>query len=505
MTINKDILRAKAMEMFAIPGHYRLVAEDDTPAGQPVNRTFVWEDPESPETAVEIGLDLATGALVNADVKTLFCKGFLSQAAVSSPELAREMADGFVAHYVREADHYSWIETLHSTGYRFAYREEAGGLPLPYTGCEIVLDQQMENIRYRYHRRVAPLPEWPSRILQQHLIMDQILDQSRMELQIAAIPAQSGDMEAEFRLVYQLLSGMWLIDAVTGEDLYGAEHYALPPSYPLIPGNSENTRVKSESNALLNISEWENLLGIAPNELVLDKTEDDECLYLTYNLISMKPAGPESTTLSLHNYLNNKWAETVKQRKAPYRLEIEKTTGMLLRFHRYETGRQPQSGSLGRKECWQKAERFLGSVFPEYAAWLRLEEPADADHSEERSSELFCLPVYRGDTPAQGELVMVNVNTSTGQVSHYKGTSGLMLQQLKQVSLHPELSPDEALEACKNSLELELKWQRMTDLDNNQFCYRLIYGLSALQDKDGSQAAGIQKQRYVDALTGALV
>ncbi|MNB69803.1 hypothetical protein D3C75_163400 [compost metagenome] len=512
MTINKDTLRAQALEMFNIPGHYRLVMEDDIPAGQPMNRAFVWEDPENMATESEIWLDLATGILVNADVKTRFCKGLVMCDSTSSSEQAREMADSFVANYVREAGRFTWAESMHSIGFKFVYREEAGGLPLPYTGCEVVLDQQLENIRYRYYRRSAPVPIWPAKLIEEQLVMDQILAHSRMELHIAAIPTQSGEMkgtEAEFRLVYQLVSQMWLMDAVTGEDIYGAEHYAVPTSCSIISdhrlsGASENKGVVPESNVHLSITEWEKLLGIDPNIHMLEKSsEDDDCLYLAYCITNMEVAGLEASTLSIDSYMNSKWGEVLKQREAPYRLQIEKTTGMLLRFHRNEPEVQQPSNGLSRNECWQKAEQFLASVFAEYAAWLRLEEPADANHSEQRRCELFCLPVYRGDIPVQGELVMVSVNTTNGKVCHYKGISGLMLQQLNQVNLRPKLSPNEALEVCKQSLEL--KWHRKAERENKQFSYQLIYGLSALQDKDELQSAGIRKQRYVDACSGAIV
>jgi hypothetical protein len=110
--------------------------------------------------------------------------------------------------------------------------------------------------------------------------------------------------QTEYRLVYEPIPDHRLIDAITGLDLFGLEHYVMPPSHPIAPmeadKNKESMKVEDASVVdetltfgkrltsrrqlklddpsagwIKDIPAWEKQLGISPELYVLEKSKDD--------------------------------------------------------------------------------------------------------------------------------------------------------------------------------------------------------------------------------------
>ncbi|AIQ18136.1 hypothetical protein H70357_16685 [Paenibacillus sp. FSL H7-0357] len=509
MEANFDRLRTQAMNIVAIPQHYRLVMEDSTPTRDAVNRSFIWEDPENREWTLEISLDLATGCLVDLNVDLEPNEETNDREDPKGMgEEAREIADAFVGKHAPDAAGLTWIHTDDSRR-RITYREEVGGLPLPDTGCEVTLDQGLGIIRYRHHLKSAPTPEWPAVLVNEGAVKEQLLCHTHMELQITAFSPSIYDVpgtEDEYRMVYNPAPLMRFIDAVSGRDCFGPEHYALPSIHSLKVDEGPTETAGSgpeeaKTGANRSIADWQQLLGINPELYELEKSSDDgERIMLQYRHIDELEDEPEQAALSVDGYMKYRWGDKLRNLESPFKLQIEKTTGTLLRFHRNDPGKEQPLSPLNRQQCWVKAEGFLREVFPDYASYLRLEVDKDDLEDEPRSREFFFLPVYIGEIPVNGERVTISISTATGNTCLYSGVSCEMLQQLAEPRLAPLLTPEIALEIYKRYMDVKLRW--IKDSNAVRPVYRLIYELVTIPRSEPSSGFVNCKLRYIDARSG---
>ncbi|GJM72887.1 hypothetical protein HMSSN036_51030 [Paenibacillus macerans] len=161
--------------------------------------------------------------------------------------------------------------------------------------------------------------------------------------------------ESEYRLVYEPEPDHILIDAATGRDLFGPDHYVLPPSRPL--SSSENITQAPP----LSEESWEQRLGIDMNRYVLEKCSDDEeRITRIYQLKTQEEEEVERDPLSAEGYMERKWGDKLRFfRKTSIMVQVEKSTGRLVGYHHTGCGEEG-SPALNRAECWEVAERFCG-------------------------------------------------------------------------------------------------------------------------------------------------
>lgn len=534
MSIDFEKLRTKAKAIVVIPEHYRLEMEDNTPKDDEIERSFIWEDPGNDDWKIEVTLDLETGHLMRLDID------WETKDAVdhdSSAEKARAIADAFLMKHTPDHAAFTWVNIEEKRNFRFiTYREEVGGLPLPDTGCKITLDKGLNVIRYQLERsgqKAAPKPEWPSIIVDAETVRQQVLSDLRMDLTIVTLYPSMYEMEGtepEYRLVYEPVPAYRLIDAITGVDLFGLEHYVMPPSHPIAPMDTDksNDPIQVEgargvdemlttgeslmcgkqlklndprADSIKDIAAWEMQLGIDSRLYVLEKSKDDgERIVMLYKLREEVDEDLEPEALSVDGYMKRKWGDSLRNLAASFIIKIEKSTGRLVGFYRNEREEEAVP-SLSRKQCWEKAEQFLRRVFPEYASYLQIEVDREDMDMEPQDREFFQLPVYIGNTPVNLERVMLSVSTSTGKICFYRGVSYEMIRELTECNFYPTLTPEQAFDRYCEHVRFRLRWFKNSDEELP--VYRLIYEPTMTRRDDFPLGAGPNRGlRYIDADNG---
>ncbi|MVO98123.1 YcdB/YcdC domain-containing protein [Paenibacillus lutrae] len=515
MSLNYEELRTKALTIVAIPGHYQLVMEDSIPKDNEVERAFIWENPAADSGTIEIALDLEAGYLVRLDIEPEEKEDIEFHPSF---EDAQAIADAFVRIHAPAHAVFTWtrIEVVRNH-YCITYREEAGGLPLPDTGCVLTLSAGLNLIRYQLHgtrKRAAPKPQWPSRLACETAVRRRILQDIRMELTLVTLHPSLHEMKASdpvHRLVYEAVPDYRFMDAVTGSDLYEMDHYVLPPCYPLpadgpITAAQQPNHPDADSRHL--IRDWEQLFGIDPALYTIHKSpEDEERLRYLYNYKEEEEEqDPDIDPLSADAYMNRKWGDSLRNFGASFMFEIEKSTGRLLNFHRMERGEEDAPPVLSREECWARAQKFLQNAFPDYASYLQLEAGPDRGLEEEAPArEFFYLPVYINGNAVKHERIMINVNASTGNIGLYMGVSYQKLRELAKFSGRKAvLTPEEALHRYAPYFNLELRW--FLDRDEEHPLYKLQYmATTASKERTSLDDGYKRKLRYVDACSGELI
>ncbi|MBP1932015.1 YcdB/YcdC domain-containing protein [Ammoniphilus resinae] len=500
MFIDNEQLRVIVKTIFPIPKHYLLEMEDSIPKGNEQERCFIWEDPENRDNKIEIALDLTTGLLTRLEIDLEYKdESKQKPKELNGDEEAKNIADAFVAkHAPNSAEFTSVIVKKRPDGTEFIFRQEVGGLPLPHTGCDLILDRELNVVRFRLKGRgnqKTQKPEWPDAIVDEKTVTWYIQNNLRMKLAIVSLHPTLYEMkgtEHEYRLVYEPIPDRPFLDAVTGVDIFGPEHYVMPPSHPLPP--IESMPKPSYDKAL----SLEQLLDIDIERYVLEKSEDDgERIKSLYQLREREEKNPETEALTADAYMERKWGDKLRIfRESAIMVQLEKKTGRLVGFHRMGWNKVGIP-SLSREQCWQKAEHFLGIVFPDYARYLQLEIDNEKLDGEPREREFFYLPVYIDGIPVNHERITISINTSTGDVCTYIGVSYEMIQELSDRSFLPNITPEVAFDRYIENLQLRLKW--FLDNDQEVPLYRLLYVPTTLSANDPE---GDRTLRYIDAVTG---
>lgn len=519
MKFNLHELRKTAKSIVQIPEHYRLEMEDSIPKEEERERCYIWEDPDHGENSIEVALDLTTGVLMRLSMDRAEAqeggKGENTpeqeDAAVSGDklDLARQAAEAFIERHHPAPSALTVVKAeARRNLYQFEYNREAHGLPLHYTGCVITLDSRFQVTWYRLRERPdfpPKLPKWPEKIVEVHVLLRQLQEQLRMELVLVTLHSslhELGSGEPEIRLVYEpLMENRW-IDATTGTDLFGPEHYAMPPSRPLPPVAAASGPVEEED---LSAAGWARRLGIDPKIYRLEKTaEDEELETLLYTANTAKEQDRESADpLSVDGYMERKWGDRLRFLMDPaIKIQWEKSTGRLVSYHHtgYGGGMGGEA-ALTREECWRIAERFLERFFSDYAEYLQLEDRQDDEGEDERRREFFYLPVFVRGIPVSHERVMISVNASTGAVCIYAGASYEMIQTMAALPLRPVLSQEEAAKRYAERIKLQLKWH-LEEEEEKEPVFRLVYQPSVT----AKNASGVERRVwYIDAVTGEYI
>ncbi|MEF2967181.1 YcdB/YcdC domain-containing protein [Paenibacillus sp. M1] len=510
MPVGMEQLRNIAVTVVDIPKHFRLEMEDSVPKHHAEERCFIWEDPACDDNRIEVSLDLETGRLLRLKMDKADAAGSITENNKDLLAEAKAAAEAFVTRHHPEHSKLTWTRVRHDRDrITFTYRAEAGGLPLPDTGCEIAVDHTLNPVSYRAELEDILYPEYPD-IVDQETVRRKLLREIQMKPAIVSLPSSLylvEEHEPEDRLVYEPTPDLRFIDAATGEDLHSIDHYVMPESYPL-PISSQCidhfwafAPVDADSITTL-IDKWEGVLGIDPNRYELDKVkEDEERVFLFYKATG-KEEETEEDGLSADAYMNRKWGNMLRNLTASHRITIEKSTGRLAGFY-INTEEPDGPAALNRGQCWEEAKRFLQTVFPDYGAYLQLEKDKEEDELETRDREFFYLPVVIRGIPVQHHRVTIIVSTKTGRIKGYMGVSYDYIRMLASGGMRPAIGPEEALDIYAKSLRVELKWISERTEDEAGRGYRLVYVPvvhSVKRLASGDEAS--VKMRYIDACSG---
>ena len=293
----------------------------------------------------------------------------------------------------------------------------------------------------------------------------------------------------------------------------------MPPSDPIVPKESDkrNESIMVEgasgldetltSRSLQGLAAMEIQFGIAPELYVLEKSKDDgERIILLYKFRGEEvDEDLETEALSVDAYMKRKWGDPLRNLEAPFMIQIEKSTGRLVGFRQSERKKEV-APTLSRKQCWEKAEEFLGLVFPEYASYLQIEADQEDTDRQPREREFFYLPVYIGNIPVNQERVTLTVSTSTGKICVFMGVSYEMIRDLEERNFpYPTLTPEKAFDRYSEYVGFRLRWFKDMK-DEDLPVYRLLYEPTTTR-RDGFlfDAGRNRGLRYIDAYNGELI
>jgi hypothetical protein len=510
MPIDYEYLRRKARTIVEIPANYRLQLEDSTPKGAEIERSFIWEDPEDEDNIIEMSLDLESGQLRRLEIgyanKIEQVEGSTN---AHSTEEARTIADGFLRQHAPDHASYSWVHLRRRLRNTYiTYREEVGGLLLPSTGCNMVLNANLRISSFYLQRLGGSLShrmEWPLAIASAEMVEHKIVSELYMQLTYALIDPSMYEMqgiEPEYRLVYEPILGHRSFDALTGEDLYGKDHYMMPTSHPFI------TEIGAEpcmpfDERLLDSVVWEKLLKVDTSMYTLDQQNDDgERIKFMYRLNKENNENKVGDSLTVDSYMKRKWGSVYSDFSDSIMIHIERSTGRLSGFHCMGGTEEQSDVRLSRAQCWEKAVQFLEIFFPDYHIYLQLEVDSDDSEEEHRRREFFYLPVYVDGIPVNHKRVTISISTYTGEVIVYMGVSYEMIKVLSECTQKATITAKEAYEQYVVNIRVKLEWTE--DHKEDPSVYRLRYTSTTLKEDlpyDISHNMGL---RYIDAVNGHL-
>lgn len=507
MSIDLERLRTFAESIMNIPEHYRLEMEDSIPHGAEKYRWFIWENPSNDEESIEIMLDLNTGELHSLRMER--AEQEATHTAVNVKPSIDEMkaaAERFLAKHAKESDAYRCVNV--EEGGRntyFTYRMEIGGIPLPDTGCDITVNVALEVTRYQSDSEYSDIsmPQWPSSIVDAEYVKEDALRHAKMELSIALLSPELYEIEsseAQYRLVYVPTPELHMIDAQTGSNLFDPEHYTMPLCYPIEPKVSNIHKGLSlpdgAKDAYSLLSFCEKLLNIDAGQYSREEAIDDEEAKVFYYLKTDGEAKEsKQQSLSADSYMDRKWGDKLRRLEAEIILNLELSTGRLTSMMRKRKEASDETSAnymLSREQCWEKAQQFLSSVFPEYADYLQLEVKEAENEPDER--EFFYLPLYVDGIPVHHERITLSVCKLSGHILMYMGSSYALIECLRKGQYHPVIDADQAFKLYKNHVTANLRWF-LDELDKLPK-YRLIYDV---------EARNAQRLRFIDARTGELI
>lgn len=544
MTMDIQALRAAAGTIAFIPEHYELVMEDNTPKGfDEKERTFIWEDPHSENSRIEVSLSLETGQLMRLQIDQERDDTIWGSAIESgrTTEQAADIAKAFMFRHHPNYAALTWIRSEIKRNYvEIEFRAEVGGLPLPSSGCEIRLDADFNIVLYKAEEFPGmELPVWPDRLVSAEAAKQRILQDMEMQPIITTLYPSIYDMEGEkdqHRLVYEPIQGRRKIDAVTGEPLHNLQHDLLPPTVPITPADPSKldnvytvkpvlpSRTRTEHSSPDEDSDlipfWEAQLGIDTERYALDQPRGDDqnliLLYFDKSDMNEDEADHSATDpLSVDQYFERRWRDSLRNLQAAYTIHIDKASGSLEGYH-YKPESSDGETVLTREQCWERAELFLQRFFPSYAKYLRLEvnwdrgagitdseQEGDVGEAEPRDREFFHLPLYMDQYRVRLEYVNICVSTITGKVLLYRNVSHEKIRELEACKFKAAVSAASALARYAEQLDVSLRWYM--EGDDGTAHYRLIYDPVYKRRAKTGVSVSEYLLEFIDAVTGELI
>ncbi|OXM16228.1 YcdB/YcdC domain-containing protein [Paenibacillus herberti] len=511
MPIDLTELKNIAKTIVEIPEYYKLEMEASIPQGNERERSYIWGDPNNEENEIDITLDLATGQLTRLAISREETGEAEEEPGTMLDEATRVAAHKFVAKYAPDPAQYTSVcSKKRGNIIEYTFRQEVGGLPLPDTGCKLMLDSKLNVIRYLLNGRRsgnAKQPQWPATIVDSDKVKQDIVSHMKMQLTIVTLYPSLYEMNGtddEYRLVYEPVLQRQFVDAVTGRDLFGPEHYVMPQSYPIHPIQPARKPAVDETMP------WEQQLGINLERYVLKKCNDDgQTIKSWYHLIEQEEEEiPEPDPLSSDAYMKRKWGDNpLTSEGTSILVELEKSTERLIGFQRLGRGEEV-APILNRKQCWEKAQCFLRTVFPEYAQYLQVER--DKEESDGQKNEFFFLPVYIDGISVQLGRITITVSKSTGEICMYNAVSFEMIQEMEKHKFSSIIEPEAALKTYITQMKVQLKWHlsSSSDSDSNSGSeeevpvFRLLYEPTVGVCNDEGKKRTL---KYIDAISGEMI
>ncbi len=467
----KEDLRVRALSMIQIPAHFQPILEErfEGENGQG-EALFSWSD-EGQDEGITVNLDLEgnlTGLsldILAEPVNTVFL----------NTEERRERAEQFLSlHYPDALESLALCKIQELTrAIRFEFGQVVMGIPLDQSGCFMDVDSAGNIVNFKYYG-VKETPGMPTTLISKEVLVEHVKSGLDFQLKITNLYTSMYDVaEDGIRLVYDPIQDCMDYKAdvlkptlMFDHDEDAAQAYVslTAPSKPII-------------RTLLSVEE---VVGISERMEIIREVDMGEETGIVWRERDWEMTEQD---LSVDSFFKRQTEDTVKA-------FVSKDTGNVRAFAWFKERKGDLQ--LSHEVCYQKAIDFLQILIPDYCDYLQL---IVREKEEEQTLESFIFHMHNGHgIPVQLNMVMVAVNSTTGQIDHYSGPS-LSIEKLRQLPTEPAISKDEASEAFINQLDFELAWKK--DYDSDTESHLLTY-----QACSRSSGTAI---RYIDAMTGAVI
>lgn len=474
-----------------IPDDYRLVVDDQEGVDDPYHLLW-WEHKEDEERTIQITLNRHTGNLIEFRIEDE--KSFSSSKKALEENKAREIANTFLKKYTKEGyEFYSYITVKDDRGgwKEVNYMQEVNGYPLPNTGYVVQVHSSgnVVNFHYNGQKAIETKPSWPSEIVEENVVLENLKARQNMRLVFVDLTHSSceyenGEEVKGYRLVYEPEPSHAFIDASTGKDLFGPDHYKLPSAVAV-----EKPKKGSRQDDVFDLFDWdkESFTKVA-------ETENDDEIRMKFVLKEELQKQKEEKNPYLMNEFFKKHLPMLKYNNF-VGIMIDKSTDELTGFIKMTDDKEVKK-ILSREECLQKVLQFLEQVIPDVTQYLRLWEEREAT---EDGIERFTFSVYVNGIPAEYKQFMVNINAENGAVVHYSGESSNLIKELLTYETTPKVTKEKALEIYREAMRVKLEWS--IDHDVEETVYQLLYKQTT-NENDKEFFDGSREIRYIDAHTG---
>ncbi|HGH7176946.1 TPA: YcdB/YcdC domain-containing protein [Bacillus wiedmannii] len=483
--------KEQVAHMIDIPDAYRLVVDDQEGVDDPYHLLW-WEHKEDEEKTIQITLNRHTGNLIEFSIDDK--KYFSSGKEAIGENKAREIANIFLKKYTKEGyEFYTYVTVKDDRrGWKEVnYMQEVNGYPLPNTGCVVRVHPSGNVVHFRYNgqKAIENKPLWPSEIVEENAVLENLKARQDMRLVFVDLTHSSceyenGEEVKGYHLVYEPEPSHTFINASTGRDLFGPDHYKLPSTVAV-----EKPKKGSRQGDIFELFDWDK-----ESFTKVDETEHDDEIRMKFVPKEELQKQKEEKNPYLMNEFFKKHLPMLKYNNL-VGVTVDKSTNELIGFIKLTEDIEAKQ-ILSREKCLQKALQFLERVIPDVTQYLRLwEEREEAEDGIER----FTFSVYVNGIPAEYKQFMVNINVENGAVMHYSGESSSLIKELLTYEITPKVKKEKALEIYRGAIRVKLEW--FIDHDVEETVYQLLYK----QTTDENHKAPFdcsREIRYIDAYTG---
>ncbi len=291
------------------------------------------------------------------------------------------------------------------------------GYPLPNTGCVVLVHPLGDVMHFHYNgqKAIEKKPLWPSDIVEENVVLESLKARQDMRLVFVDLTHSSceyenGEEVKGYRLVYEPEPSHAFIDASTGKDLFGPDHYRIASTVPVVKAIKN-----SERKDVLDLLDWDKEKFIK-----VDEKEDRYEIQMRFVLEKeLQKERKEKDAYSMEEFYR-KYSPILKHDNFVV-ITLDKETNQLLSCLMWTDERERKT-LLSRDQCLDKALQFLEHIIPDATNYVQLWD----NYEKEDGIERFSFSIYVNDIQVEGKYIMININTENGAVMHYSGSLAIL-------------------------------------------------------------------------------
>ncbi|MGR5913615.1 YcdB/YcdC domain-containing protein [Bacillus pacificus] len=271
------------------------------------------------------------------------------------------------------------------------------------------------HFHYNGQKAIEKKPLWPSDIVEENVVLESLKARQDMRLVFVDLTHSSceyenGEEVKGYRLVYEPEPSHAFIDASTGKDLFGPDHYRIASTVPVVKAIKN-----SERKDVLDLLDWDKEKFIK-----VDEKEDRYEIQMRFVLEKeLQKERKEKDAYSMEEFYR-KYSPILKHDNFVV-ITLDKETNQLLSCLMWTDERERKT-LLSRDQCLDKALQFLEHIIPDATNYVQLWD----NYEKEDGIERFSFSIYVNDIQVEGKYIMININTENGAVMHYSGSLAIL-------------------------------------------------------------------------------